>query len=166
MLRTCWPSVHQCLSLLTSLSASLCNQLNSFWHQQSQQLCSEGSNTASHIPKLTQLGSLLPLLVTMLADIDYDSSRDFFQSMTFPDGIALHLQLLIQGHEASQAVKAWLPSATSASSFDPREISAVWETTVCTIQVSVCKLVPFSIAADSKTACNPADLHKHFFVWP
>ena len=137
-----WQSVRQCLSLLTSLSASLCNQINSFWHQQSQQLCSKGSTVTSHVLKLTQLGNVLPLLVTMLADIGLDSGSQYLQSMTFQDSIALHLQLLISNHQPSQAVQTLLHQVTFAQAQDAHAISTVWETTVCTVQVSmtVCDL--------------------------
>lgn len=163
MLASVWPSVHHSLTLMTSLSTVLSNQVHEFWYQQSYQLqMHQGSSISSYTASLTQLGPLLPMLLEVLVSVKRDCSFPVLHNLTFQESVSLQLQLLIRCYHPSEGVTALLAAAACSPS---EGINEVWQTTVSTVQVRRRMCSQLSVSLRCLRHCIYHHHHHHRYYY-
>ena len=134
ILSTIWPLVDQCLTMIKSISSTLCSKVDEFWYQQSQQLQDSQDHINSYVTSLNNIGALLPTLVEVLVEVKEDCSLPVLHNLTLKESTCLDLQLLIRGHQPSEPLRALLHEAAHSAS-PGCHISSVWQITVTMVQV-------------------------------
>lgn len=132
MLSSVWPSVRQCLTLMTA-STILPAQLDELWYQHSHQLQNNQGDLSSYLATLTQLGRLLPVMLEMLVDIREGCSFPILHNLTLQESFSLELHLLVGNHQASEAVRNLLEEAAGCTT---NCVIDVWQIAVTAIQAS------------------------------
>jgi len=132
MLSSVWPSVQQCLTVMTG-STVLHAQLDELWHQQSHQLQSSQGDLSSYLAGLTQLGYLLPVMLEMLVDIREGCTFPILHNLTLQGSVSLELHLLVRNHQASEAVRRLFEESAGCTT---NCVIDLWQVAVPTIQAS------------------------------
>ncbi len=132
MLSSVWPSVLQCLTVMTA-STILHDQLDELWYQHSHQLQNSQGDLSNYLAGLTQLGHLLPVMLAMLVDIREGCSFPILHNMTLQESVSLELHLLVRNHQASEAVRNLLEEAAGCTT---NCVVDVWQVAVPAIQAS------------------------------
>lgn len=132
MLSSVWPSVRQCLTVMT-VSTVLHDQPAELWYQQSHQLQNSQGDLSSYLAGLTQLGHLLPVILEVLVDIKEGCSSPILHNLTLQESVSLELHLLVRNHQASEAVRILLEEAAGCTT---NCVVDVWQVAVPTIQAS------------------------------
>ena len=136
MLSLVWPSVRQCLRVMTT-STVLHDQLNELWNQQSHQLQNSQGNLSSYLAGLTQLGHLLPVMLEVLVDIREGCSFPILHNLTLQESVSLELHLLVRNHQASEAVRHLFEESAGCTT---KCVIDLWQVAVPTIQASETRL--------------------------
>ncbi|DBB07265.1 TPA: hypothetical protein ACH3X1_011825 [Trebouxia sp. C0004] len=148
MLSSVWPSVHQCLTVMTA-STALQDQLDELWYQHSPQLQNSQGDLSNYLAGLTQLGHLLPVVLELLVDIREGCSFPILHNMTLQESVSLELHLLVRHHQASEAVRNLLEEAAGCTT---NCIQDIWQ-----------GLSSLVVEASDRHHCSQAQLAKATF---
>ena len=143
MMSSLWPSVRQCLTMLTA-STILHDQLNELWYQHNHELQNSQGDLSSYLAGLTQLGHLLPVMLEMLVDIREGCSFPILHNITLQDRVAIELHLLVRNHQVSEAVRNLLEEAAA---YTTNCVVDVWQVAVPAIQASMKPLAQSAVPA-------------------
>lgn len=132
-----WVNIQQALQLLTGQAPSLHHQLDELWSQQSQRFHGAFTQSSQHayITQLSQLQHSLPVLIELVTEVRHDCSFPLLDNLSFHEGVALSVQLLLLHHQASAAVQQLLSDATQQMPARPAVV-VVWDTVMTAVQVS------------------------------